>query len=133
PQHPGGADRGGAPAGVLDGRVRRPGVRVRLRWRPGRPAGRLRLRPAGVPQLGPQPGQQAFRRPASPRGRRPYACPVSEPTQPYGPPPGYGTPAPGWGTSSYGPVDGPVGGPVRQETEPKAVVALVLAVLTWTP
>ena len=45
PQHPGRAHRGGPRAGLLDGRLRRPGLRVRHRRRPGRPAGRLRLRP----------------------------------------------------------------------------------------
>lgn len=73
---------------------------------------------------------------------------MSEPEQPYGPPPGFGTssgsvpsalsgstwgpPPPGVGAPGYGPVDGPGGGGPTQ-TETKAIVALVLAVLTWTP
>lgn len=75
---------------------------------------------------------------------------MSEPQPPYGPPPGqpgsgatppgYGPPSPGYGTppTGYGPPatghgapQGPYTGPT--ETEPKAVVALVLAVLANTP
>ena len=49
-----------------------------------------------------------------------------EPLPPYGPPPGQ----PG-GQAAYGALQGPSTGPT--ETEPKAVVALVLAVLANTP
>lgn len=55
---------------------------------------------------------------------------MSQPQPPYGPPPGYGSP-PGWGPAPVAGAPLPWSG--ATETEPKAIVALVLAVLTWTP
>ena len=75
PQHPGGADRGGPRAGLLDGRVRRVGLLRRHRLRPGfgpgGAAGGLRLRGPALPVVVADRGRPSPRGAVSPPVRRP--------------------------------------------------------------